>query len=182
MALKKKSRLLIFSSTVKAFIHQPGMYDIELKKGHTFRFYNRVLIDFSETKANSFSQVRHLVRWRAPTDGHLGKGGHRDPGWQSHIRSLDRFWHFDVDVAAKRADHSWADGQEDCLLREEYGQYKLGGWVDWLYSQSRIEIIPQQNMNTADKSNDDQVLTVKKADRAADTGTYRIKLTCEGGR
>ena len=44
MALKKKSRLLIFSSTVKAFIHQPGMYDIELKKGHTFRGYNRVVI------------------------------------------------------------------------------------------------------------------------------------------
>ena len=44
MALKKKSRLLIFSSTVKAFIHQPGMYDIELKKGHTFRCYNRVVI------------------------------------------------------------------------------------------------------------------------------------------
>lgn len=95
---------------------------------------------------------------------------------------LNRFWHFDVDVAAKRADHSWADGQEDCLLREEYGQYKLGGWEDWLYSQSQIEIIPQQNMIRADKSTDDQVLTVKKADRAADTGTYRIKLTCEGGR
>ena len=28
----------------------------------------------------------------------------------------------------------------------------------------------------------DQVLTVKKADRAADTGLYRIRLTCEGGR
>ena len=27
-----------------------------------------------------------------------------------------------------------------------------------------------------------QVLTVKKADRAADTGLYRIRLTCEGGR
>ena len=95
MALKKKSRLLIFSSTVKAFIHQPGMYDIELKKGHTFRFYNHVLIDFSEKKVISFSQVRHLVRRRAPTDGHLGKGGHRNPGWQrqSHIRSLD--WAFD---------------------------------------------------------------------------------------
>ena len=93
MALKKKSRLLIFSSTVKAFIHQPGMYDIELKKGHTFRCYNRVLIDFSEKKVKSISQVRHLVRWRAPADGHLGKGGHRDPGWLSHIRSLD--WAFD---------------------------------------------------------------------------------------
>ena len=23
---------------MKAFIHQPGMYDIELKKGHTFRY------------------------------------------------------------------------------------------------------------------------------------------------
>ena len=44
MALKKKSRLLIFSSTVKAFIHQPGMYDIELKKGHTFRCHNRVVV------------------------------------------------------------------------------------------------------------------------------------------
>ena len=28
----------------------------------------------------------------------------------------------------------------------------------------------------------EQVLTVKKADRAADTGLYRIRLTCEGGR
>ena len=26
-----------FFFSVKAFIHQPGMYDIELKKGHTFR-------------------------------------------------------------------------------------------------------------------------------------------------
>ena len=24
--------------SVKAFIHQPGMYDIEIKKGHTFRY------------------------------------------------------------------------------------------------------------------------------------------------
>ena len=39
-----------------------------------------------------------------------------------------------------------------------------------------------QNMIRADKSTVDQVLTVKKADRVADTGTYRIKLTCEGGR
>jgi hypothetical protein len=26
------------------------------------------------------------------------------------------------------------------------------------------------------------VLTVKKADRMADTGLYRLRLTCEGGR
>ena len=27
-----------YKFSVKAFIHQPGMYDIEIKKGHTFRY------------------------------------------------------------------------------------------------------------------------------------------------
>ena len=28
----------LLCATVKAFLHQPGMYDIEIKKGRTFRY------------------------------------------------------------------------------------------------------------------------------------------------
>ena len=80
-------------------------------------------------------------------------------------------WHC---LAAKWTDHPRADGKEDCLLREEYGdRHPL------LLDRPHVDndLHSQGTMLTPD-----QVLTVKKADRAADTGLYRIRLTCEGGR
>jgi len=91
---------------MKAFIHQPGMYDIELKKGHTFRY-------------------------------DIWFGGEPPPTvtWEREGTVIQPNERITLELMAKKT----------------------------VYCER----------NT--------VLTVKKADRAADTGTYRIKLTCEGG-
>jgi len=91
---------------MKAFIHQPGMYDIELKKGHTFRY-------------------------------DIWFGGEPPPTvtWEREGTVIQPNERITLELMAKKT----------------------------VYCER----------NT--------VLTVKKADRAADTGLYRIRLTCEGG-
>ena len=96
--------ILLFS--VKAFIHQPGMYDIELKKGHTFRY-------------------------------DIWFGGEPPP-----IESWER------------------DGV--VLAPDE---------------RTTMELFAKKTVYCERNT----VLTVKKADRAKDTGTYKIRLQCEGG-
>merc|ERR1719348_2933580 len=93
---------------MKPFLHQPGMYDIELKKGHTFRYD----IWFG-------GEPPPLVTWER-------EGCVIDPT------------------------------QDERITIEEFAKKTV-------YCER----------NT--------LLTVKKADREKDTGTYKIRLTCEGG-
>jgi len=91
---------------MKAFIHQPGMYDIELKKGHTFRY-------------------------------DIWFGGEPPPivTWEREGIVINPDERISMELFAKKT----------------------------VYCER----------NT--------ILTVKKADRVKDTGTYKIRLSCEGG-
>ena len=91
---------------MKAFIHQPGMYDIELKKGHTFRY----------------------------------------------------------DI--------WFGGEPPPIVT-----WEKNGMVIAPEERISMELFAKKTVYCERNT----VLTVKKADRAKDTGTYKIRLSCEGG-